>query len=52
MTAMEIATVTEEQMSQIQKWIMSHDATVKYIAVIMTVMLLLNLAQSFGWLPL
>ncbi len=49
---MEIATVTEQQMSQIQAWIIKHDSTVKYIAFIMTIMLILNLLQSFGVLPL
>jgi hypothetical protein len=49
---MEIAAVTDEQMSQIQEWVMKHDATVKYIAVVMTMMLVINILQSFGVVPL
>lgn len=52
MTAMEYSAVTDDQMSQIQQWVMSHDATVKYIAVIMTLLVVVEVATALGVLPL
>jgi len=41
-------TVSEEQMSRVQEWILAHDKTVKYVAVVMTLIFLLDLLNTTG----
>ena len=47
MTAMEYV-MTDEQFNMIQKWVADHDLTVKYVAVVLTVMLFLELLRTVG----
>lgn len=40
--------MTSTQMTSLQKWIISHDLTVKYIAVIMTLSFTLEILRAMG----